>query len=41
MRLFEQDRLELGSRVARSLHDRHRRNLRQVKAGTAEAAAEH
>ena len=28
MRQFEQDWLELGSRVARSLHYQHRRNLR-------------
>jgi hypothetical protein len=28
MRQFEQDRLELGSRVARSLHYQHPRNLR-------------
>jgi hypothetical protein len=38
MRQFEQDRLELGSRVARSLHYQHPRNLRllqptQAKAG--------
>jgi hypothetical protein len=41
MRQFEQDWLELGSRVARSLHYQHRRNLRQVEAAEAEAAAEH
>ena len=41
MRQFEQDWLELGSRVARSLHYQHRRNLRQVVAAAAEAAAEH
>ena len=29
---FEQDWLELGSRVARSLHYQHRRNLRLVEA---------
>jgi hypothetical protein len=41
MRQFEQDWLELGSRVARSLHYQHRRNLRHVEAAEAEAAAEH
>ena len=33
---FEQDWLELGSRVARSLHCQHRRNLRLVQAAEAE-----
>ena len=32
MRQFEQDWLELGSRVARSLHYQHSRNLRLVEA---------
>jgi hypothetical protein len=32
MRQFEQDWLELGSRVARSLHYQHGRNLRLVEA---------
>jgi hypothetical protein len=41
MRQFEQDWLELGSRVARSLHYQHPRNLRLVEAAEAEAAAEH
>jgi hypothetical protein len=41
MRQFEQDWLELGSRVARSLHYQLRRNLRHVEAAEAEAAAEH
>ena len=41
MRQFEQDWLELGSRVARSLHYQHRRNLRHVEAAEAEAAVEH
>jgi single-strand DNA-binding protein len=41
MRQFEQDWLELGSRVARSLHYQHRRNLRLVEAARAEGAAEH
>jgi hypothetical protein len=36
MRQFEQDWLELGSRVARSLHYQHRRNLRLVQAAEAE-----
>jgi hypothetical protein len=40
MRQFEQDWLELGSRVARSLHYQHRRNLRQVEAAAAKGAAE-
>ena len=40
MRQFEQDWLELGRRVARSLHYQHRRNLRLVEAAAAEAAAE-
>jgi hypothetical protein len=35
MRQYEQDWLELGSRVARSLHYQHRRNLRQVEAAEA------
>jgi len=37
MRQFEQDWLELGSRVARSLHYQHPRNLRLVEAAQAEA----
>jgi hypothetical protein len=41
MRQFEEDWLELGSRAASSLHYQHRRNLRQVEAAAAEAAAEH
>jgi hypothetical protein len=41
MQQFEQDWLELGSRVARSLHYQHRRNLRLVEAAEAEGAAEH
>jgi hypothetical protein len=40
MRQFEQDWLELGSRMARSLHYQHRRNLRQVEAAAAKGAAE-
>jgi hypothetical protein len=40
MRQFEQDWLELGSRVTRSLHYQHRRNLRQVEAAGAKGAAE-
>jgi hypothetical protein len=36
MPVFEQDWLELGSRVARSLHYQHPRNLRLVKAAQAE-----
>jgi hypothetical protein len=36
MRQFEQDWLELGSRVARSLHHQHRRNLRLIEAGQAD-----
>jgi hypothetical protein len=32
MRQFEQDWLELGSRVARSLHYQHPRNLRLLEA---------
>ena len=36
MRQFEQDWLELGSRVARSLHYQHGRNLRLVEAAQAE-----
>jgi hypothetical protein len=35
MRQFEQDWLELGSRVARSLHYQHPRNLRLVQAAQA------
>ena len=35
MRRFEQDWLELGSRVARSLHYQHRRNLRLLDANQA------
>jgi hypothetical protein len=38
---FEQDWLELGSRVARSPHYQHPRNLRLVQAAKAERAAEH
>jgi hypothetical protein len=34
---FEQDWLELGSRVARSLHYQHPRNLRLLQAAQAEA----
>jgi hypothetical protein len=41
MRQFEQDWLELGSRVARSLHFQHPRNLRLLQAAKAERAAEH
>ena len=37
----EQDWLELGSRVARSLHYQHPRNLRLVEAAKAERTAEH
>jgi hypothetical protein len=36
MRQFEQDWLELGSRVARSLHHQHPRNLRFLEASRAE-----
>jgi hypothetical protein len=36
MRQFEQDWLELGSRVARSPHYQHRRNLRLLAATRAE-----
>ena len=36
MRQFEQDWLELGSRVARSLHYQHPRNLRLVEAAQGE-----
>jgi hypothetical protein len=39
MRQFEQDWLELGSRVARSLHYQHGRNLRLVEAAEVRAAA--
>jgi hypothetical protein len=39
MRQFEQDWLELGNRVARSLHYLHRRNLRLLYAAQAEARA--
>jgi len=35
---FEQDWLELGSRVTRSLHYQHPRNLRLVDAAAAQAA---
>jgi hypothetical protein len=35
---FEQDWLELGSRVARSLHYQHPRNLRLLHAAQAEAS---
>jgi hypothetical protein len=37
MRQFEQDWLELGSRVARSLHYQHRRNLRLLDANANQA----
>jgi hypothetical protein len=37
MQQFEQDWLELGSRVARSLHYQHPRNLRLLQAAQAEA----
>jgi hypothetical protein len=36
MPVFEQDWLELGSRVARSLHYQHPRNLRLLQAAQAE-----
>jgi hypothetical protein len=36
MPVFEQDWLELGSRVARSLHYQHRRNLRLLEVDQAE-----
>jgi hypothetical protein len=36
MRQFEQDWLELGSRVARSLHYQHPRNLRLLDVHRAE-----
>ena len=36
MPVFEQDWLELGSRVAKSLHDQHPRNLRLLQAAQAE-----
>jgi hypothetical protein len=36
MRQFEQDWLELGSRVARSLHYQHPRNLRLLEVDQAE-----
>jgi hypothetical protein len=36
MPVFEQDWLELGSRVARSLHYQHRRNLRLVEEAQAQ-----
>jgi hypothetical protein len=36
MRQFEQDWLELGSRVACSLHYQHHRNLRLLQAAQAE-----
>jgi hypothetical protein len=35
MRQFERDWLELGSRVARSLHYQHPRNLRLIQAAQA------
>jgi hypothetical protein len=35
MRQFEQDWLELGRRVARSLHYQHPRNLRLIQAAQA------
>jgi hypothetical protein len=41
MRPFEQDWLELGGRVARSLHYQRGRNLRLVEAAKAERSAEH
>jgi hypothetical protein len=37
MRQFEQDWLEVGSRVAKSLHYQHPRTLRLVQAAQAEA----
>jgi hypothetical protein len=37
MRQFEQDWLELGNRVARSLHYQHPRNLPLLQAAQAEA----
>jgi hypothetical protein len=40
MRQFEQDWLELGSRVARSLHYQHGRNLRLVEATEVRRPAE-
>jgi hypothetical protein len=40
MQQFDQDWLELGSRVARSLHYQHRRNLRLVQAAEAQGAAD-
>jgi hypothetical protein len=40
MRQFEQDWLELGSRVARSLRYQHGRNLRLVAATEARRPAE-
>jgi hypothetical protein len=40
MRQFEQDWLELGSRVARSLHYQHGRNLRLVEAAKTRRPAE-
>jgi hypothetical protein len=40
MRQFEQDWLELGSRVARSLHYQRGRNLRLVQAAEADQAAQ-
>ena len=36
MRQFEQDRMELGCRVARSLHYQHGRNLRLLQAASAD-----
>jgi hypothetical protein len=39
MRQFEQDWLELGSRVARSLNYQHPRNLRLLQAAQAEQTA--
>ena len=41
MRQFEQDWLELGRRVASSLHYQHPRNLRLLQAAKAERAAKH
>jgi hypothetical protein len=40
MQQFDQDWLELGSPVAKSLHYQHRRNLRLVEAAEAQGAAE-
>jgi hypothetical protein len=40
MQQFEQDWLELGSRVARSLHYQHPRNLRHLQAIQAKAGGD-